>query len=176
MIELRTSDNVRKNFWDGYNFKVEGYDENDKKFSYTQESAGTMGVLYLTVNIEKSNIYPSLVKCPLKIYLNNQLLTYLNQEQEVSHDEVVRTEILPEYQKKPTSSKVLKDGTADDNYVFEVASYDQYGNLVETLKEVVGMKVNYQGRDEILTTSVINTTTGYRKYMYYNKEKLENIL
>ena len=102
-----------------------------------------MGVFYLTVTTEKANTYPSLVKCPLKIYLNDQLLTHLNPEQEVSPDEVVRTEILKEYWKEPTSSKVLKDGTADDNYVFEVASYDQYGNLAETLQEIVGIKVNY---------------------------------
>jgi len=165
MIELRTSDNVRKNFWDGYNFKVEGCDENDKTFNYTQKRAGTMGVFYLTVTTEKANTYPSLVKCPLKIYLNDQLLTHLNPEQEVSPDEVVRTEILKEYWKEPTSSKVLKDGTADDNYVFEVASYDKYGNLAETLQEVVGIKVNYQGGDEIPTTSATNTTTGYRKYV-----------
>ena len=175
MIEIRSSDNDRKNFQDGYNFKVEGCDENDKKFSYTQERAGTMGVFYLTVNTEKSNIYSSLVKCLLKIYLYNKLLSHLNPEQEVSPDEVVRTEILPEYWKEPTSSKVLKDGTADNNYVFEVALYDQYGNLAETLKGVVGIKVNYLRGDEILTTSITNTSPGYRKYVLQRK-KLDNIL
>ena len=165
IIELRTKNNIRKNQWEGYEFKVESCDPNDKTFDYVQEKAGTKGVFYITVTSQKANTYPTLKECPLKIYLNDELINDLKPEMEVSPDAVVRTKILEDYYKDGKSSDVLKDGTVDNPYVFEVASYDKYGNLAETLQEVVGIKVSKKGGDEVEdTTSETDKSTGYRKY------------
>ena len=83
----------------------------------------------------------------MKIYVNNELVKKLSPEQEVSPDEVVRTKILEKYYKDGKSSAVLLDGPADKNYEFEVASYDKYNNLAETLQEVVGITVKYEGKE-----------------------------
>jgi len=165
LIEIRTKDNVRKNFWDGFKFKIESCDKEDKTFSFTQENAGTLGVFYITVTTQKANTYPKLIKCPLKVYVNDVLVKDMNPEMEVSPDEVVRTKILEKYYKDGKNSSVLLDGNADIPYVFEVASYDQYGNLAETLQEVVGIQVALRGGSVVdKTTSETNTTTGFRKY------------
>ena len=133
LLELRTADNVRHNGWDGYEFKIESCDDEDKSFGFTQQRAGTPGVFYITVTSTKSNTYPKLKECPLKIYVNDELVKDLKPLMEVYPDEVVRTEILQPYWKDGKNSSVLKDGYADKDYVFEVASYDQYGNLAETV-------------------------------------------
>ena len=165
LIEIRTKDNIRKNFWEGYKFTIKSCNESDKTFKYTQANAGTLGVFYITVTTEKANTYPTLKECPLKIYLNDELINDLKPEMEVSPDAVVRTKILEDYYKDGKSSDVLKDGTVDNPYVFEVASYDKYGNLAETLQEVVGIKVSKKGGDEVEdTTSETDKSTGYRKY------------
>ena len=165
LLELRTADGVRHNGWDGYEFKIESCDDEDKSFGFTQQRAGTPGVFYITVTSTKSNTYPKLKECPLKVYVNDELVKDLHPLMEVYPDEVVRTEILQPYWKDGKNSSVLKDGYADKDYVFEVASYDQYGNLAETVQEVVGIKVNYQGGDEYKTESATNKETGYRKYV-----------
>ncbi len=166
IVEIRTKRDIRKNFWDGFNIRVESCDANDKTFNYTQEHGGLLGVFLITVKTEKANTYPKLSKCQLKIYVNNELVKKLSPEQEVSPNAVVRTKILENYYKDGKSSAILKDGTADKNYEFEVASYDKYNNLAETLQEVVGIKVKYEGKEEISkTNSVTEISTGYRKYV-----------
>ena len=166
LLEIRTSQDVRKNYWDGFNFSVKSCDEKDKTFNYTQERAGSMGVFLITVTTQKANTFPKLKQCKLKLYLNDELLTHLNPEQEVSPDEIVRTVILPKYYKDGKNSSVLKDGNADEDYVFEVASYDQYDNFAETLQEVVDLRVKYEGHDEVKkTTSETDYESGYRKYV-----------
>ena len=165
IIEIRTKKDIRKNYWDGFDIRVESCDAKDKTFNYTQERGGLLGVFLVTVTTEKANTYPKLTKCPLKIYVNNQLVKKLSPEQEVSPNEVVRTKILEKYYKDGKSSAVLLDGTADKNYEFEVASYDKYNNLAETLQEVVGITVSFKGGDEVKkTTSETDINTGYRKY------------
>ena len=165
MIEIRTKNNVRKNYWDGFNIRVESCDANDKTFKYTQDHGGLLGIFLITVTTEKANTYPKLSKCQLKIYVNNELVKKLNPEQEVSPNAVVRTKILEKYYKDGKSSAVLKDGIADKNYEFEVASYDKYNNLAETLQEVVGITVSLKGGEEVKSTiSEIDINTGYRKY------------
>ena len=166
IVEIRTKRDIRKNFWDGFNIRVESCDANDKTFNYTQEHGGLLGVFLITVSTEKANTYPKLSKCQLKIYVNNELVKKLSPEQEVSPNAVVRTKILENYYKDGKSSAILKDGTADKNYEFEVASYDKYNNLAQTLQEVVGIKVKYEGKEEISkTNSVTEISTGYRKYV-----------
>ena len=163
-IELRTSNNLRKNYWEGYNFTIKSCDKNDDTFSFTQETAGTMGVFYITVTTQKANTYPHLEKCVLEIYLNNELIIDLKPEMEVSPDVVVKTEILEKYYKKGSNEELL-DGNTDTNYIFEVASYDKYNNLAETKQEEVGIKITLKGGEEInKTTSETNQETGYRKY------------
>ena len=164
MVEIRTSNNIRKNYWDGFEFKVESCDKDDKTFDYVQERAGQLGIFLITVTTQRANTFPTLRKCPLKLYLNDQLLDHLNPEQEVSPDAVVRTNILKKYYKDGSTTNLL-DGNADTNYVFEVESFDQYDNFAETLQEVVGVKVALKGgNEESKTVSETNYTTGYRKY------------
>ena len=164
LIELRTSNNLRKNFWEGYNFTIETCDQSDDSFSFTQETAGTMGVFFITVTTQKANTYPRLEKCILEIYLNNELIVDLKPEMEVSPDVVVKTEILEKYYKNGSNEELL-DGNTDANYLFEVASYDKFGNLAETKQEEVGIKITLKGGEEInKTTSETNQETGYRKY------------
>ena len=164
LIEMRTEDGLRHNSWDGFNFTIKSCDKEDKSFGFTQQNAGTRGVFYITVTSQKSNTYPKLKECPLDIYINDKLMDKLHPLMEVYPDEVVKTQILPPYYKDGKNSSVLKDGYADEPYVFEVASYDKYGNLAETVQEVVGIKVNYKGGDEYPTQSATNPETGYRKY------------
>ena len=57
--------------------------------------------------------------------------------------------ILPKYYKEGKNSSALKDGNADEDYIFEVASYDQYDNFTEILQEVVDLRVRYEGQDEV---------------------------
>ena len=164
MFEIRTENNIRKNDWDGFTFDIESCDPNDKTFSYTQERAGLKGVFYITVTTQKANTYPKLKECPLKIFLNKEEIKDLNPKMEVSPDVIVKTEILEKYYKKGSKTNLL-DGTADEDYPFEVASYDQYGNLAETIQEVVGIKVALKGGDEVKKmTSETDPETGYRGY------------
>jgi hypothetical protein len=136
IVEIRTKSDLRKNFWDGFNIKVESCDKNDRTFSYVQERAGLMGVFLITVSTQKANTFPTLKKCAMKVYVNNELFQKLSPEQEVSPNAVVRTEILSKYYKSG-NSEVLKDGNTDSNYEFEVASYDQYNNFAETKQEIL---------------------------------------
>ena len=164
LIELRTSNNLRKNFWKGYNFTIKTCDQNDDTFSFTQETAGTMGVFFITVTTQKANTYPQLEKCVLEVYLNNELIVDLKPEMEVSPDVVVKTEILEKYYKNGSNNELL-DGNTDTNYIFEVASYDKFDNLAETKQEEVGIKITLKGGEEInKTISETNQETGYRKY------------
>ena len=163
IFELRTSNNIRRNSWDGYNFEVFTCEE-DKTFNYVQEKAGLLGVFIITVTTQKANTYPKLRNCPLTIKLNNEEIISLKPEMEVSPDEVVRTNVLKKYYKEDSETD-LRDGNADETYVFEVESYDQFDNLAETKQEVIGIKVSYKGGDEVKkTTSETNITTGYRQY------------
>ena len=164
MIEIRTKNNIRKNSWEGFDFTIKSCDENDKTFNFTQERAGTLGVFYITVTTQKANTYPKLTECPLKIYLNKEKIEDLNPLMEVYPDAVVRTNILEKYYQKGSSVNLL-DGTADSNYFFEVASFDQYNNLAETVQKVVGIKVTLKGGDEVKNTnSETNNDSGYRGY------------
>ena len=47
-------------------------------------------------------------------------------------------------------------GYTDKDYVFEFVSFDQYSNLAEVIKKIVGIKVNYKGGNEYKTKSIIN--------------------
>ena len=164
LIEIRTSNNLRKNFWEGYKFTIKSCDKSDDSFNFTQETAGTMGVFFITVTTQKSNTYPQLEKCILEIYLNNELIVELKPEMEVSPDVVVKTEILEKYYKNGSNEELL-DGNTDENYIFEVASYDKFDNLAETKQEEVGIKITLKGGEEInKTTSEIIQETGFRKY------------
>ena len=165
IVEIRTKKNIRKNTWDGYKFEIKSCDEKDTTFNFTQKEAGTKGVFYLTVTTKKANTYPKLEQCTLELYLNNELIKNLKPEMEVSPDAVVRTKILEKYYKDGKTSDILIDRNVDTNYIFEVASYDQYNNLAETLQEIVGIKVSKKGGAEITdTTSETDKETGYRKY------------
>ena len=165
IIEIRTKNNIRKNFWEGFNFTIESSDKTDNSFKFVQERAGTLGVFYITVTSTKANTYPNLTECTLNIFVNGIKVEKLKPQMEVSPDTVVRTKILPKYYKDGKNSKILVDGTTDQNYVFEVFSYDQYNNLAETLQEVVGIKVSLRGGNEVnKTTSMTDQETGYRKY------------
>ena len=83
---------------------------------------------------------------------------------EVSPDAIVRTKKNERYYKDGKISEALIEGNIDTN-LFEVASYDQYNNLAETLQEIVGIKVSKKEGEEITdTTSETDQETGYRKY------------
>ena len=163
VLEMRTINDERKNHWD-YNIEVKSCDENDNTFKAETTKAGLMGVFQVTITTKKANTYPSLVKCPLKIIVDNNLVEALKPEMEVSPNTIVKTEILEEYFQNITKNE-LKNGTADNNYIFEVASYDQYNNFAETKQEIIGLKVILKGGDEIKEViSEKDLITGYRKY------------
>ena len=162
VIEIRTVDGDRKNSW-GFSFSVESCDKTDETFKFTQEKAGERGVFLITVTTERANTYPILERCPLKISINNILVEHLNPEQEVSPDEVVLTEILKKYYKEGNDTYLL-DGNADNDYVFEVRSFDKFGNLAETKQEEVGIKISLITEEITTVTSETNKETGFRKY------------
>ena len=162
IIEIRTIDGDRKNSW-GFNFIVESCDKTDETFKFTQEKAGERGVFLITVTTERANTYPKLERCPLKISVNNILVEHLTPEQEVSPDEVVLTEILKKYYKEGNDTYLL-DGNADNDYVFEVRSFDKFGNLAETKQEEVGIKISLITEEISTVSSETNKETGYRKY------------
>ena len=164
IFEIRTKNNIRRNTWDGISFEVITCDENDESFDYIQEKAGISGVFIITVTTTKANTYPSLKKCPLTIKLNEEEIIDLKPEMEVIPDDVVITNVSKKYYKEGSTTE-LKDGNADETYIFEVESYDQFNNLAETKQEIVGIKVSYKGGDEVKkTTSETNITSGFRQY------------
>ena len=169
IIELRTAKDIRHNSWGknkmDYNIVVESCPELNESFKATPSRAGLLGVFQIIITSQKSNTYPKLKRCPLNIYIDSILINNLHPEMEVSPNVIVKTVILEQYYK--TGSKVdLINGNADTNYIFEVASYDQYNNLAETKQEIIGLKVNYKGGEEITkTTSENENDTGYRKYI-----------
>ena len=163
-VEIRTSSNVIKNSWEGYTIKVESCDSSDTTFKYEQEKAGRLGMFLVTITTEKANTFPSVTECKLKIYVNNELVNNAQTLLEVSPGAPYTSQILEQYWKESTSSKVLKDGTADSNYVFEVKSYDKYGNLCETKQEIVGITISLLGNTIKTTTSFTESSTGYRKF------------
>lgn len=83
---------------------------------------------------------------------------------EVSPNEVVETKILEKYYKTNSNVELL-DGNADLNYLFEVASFDQYDNLAQTNQDTIGLKVTYKGGAEYKTNSENDVNTGYRNYI-----------
>ena len=164
IIEIRTSNNERKNFWDGFNFKIKSCDASDETFEFTQDKAGLLGVFYITVTTQTANTFPKLSQCKLEILLNDVKVESLAPEMEVSPDAVVRTNILTKYYKQGSTTNLL-DGNADENYIFEVESFDKYNNFAETIQDIVGIKVTYRGGDEIKKiTSETDAESGYRKY------------
>ena len=164
IIEIRTSNNERKNFWDGFNFKIKSCDASDETFEFTQDKAGLLGVFYITVTTQKANTFPKLSECKLEILLNDVKVETLAPEMEVSPDAVVRTNILKKYYKEGSTTNLL-NGKADENYVFEVESFDKYNNFAETIQDIVGIKVTFRGGDEIKKiTSETDSESGYRKY------------
>ena len=162
VLEIRTVNNKRKNYWN-YDIKVKSCKENDNTFKAVASKAGLLGVFQVTITTEKANTYPKLETCPLLIYINDTLVQNLNPEMEVSPNTVVLTTILKDYY-QTGSDTLLKDGTADSSYSFEVSSFDKYGNLAETLQETIGLKVSLKGEEISKTTSETNVDTGYRKY------------
>ena len=164
IIEIRTSEGIRKNFWDGFDFEIKSCNASDKSFEFVQEKAGLLGVFYITVTTQQANTFPHLKECKLEISLNGEKIESLAPEMEVSPDVVVRTNILKKYYQEGSTTNLL-DGTADLNYIFEVESFDKYDNFAETLQDLVGIKVTYRGGDEVKKiTSETDTDTGYRGY------------
>ena len=133
-VEIRASSNVIKNSWEGYIIKFESFHSSDTPFKYGQEKAGRLGMFLMTITTEKTNIFPT-SECKLKIYVNNELVdkTLL----EVSPGAPYTSQILEKCWKKSTSSKILKDGSVDSNYIFEVKSYEKYKNLCEINKKLL---------------------------------------
>ncbi|MBP5446141.1 MAG: hypothetical protein J6Y28_08225, partial [Acholeplasmatales bacterium] len=168
ILEMRTKDNIRRNSWDDVKFDIKSCDSADKTFSFKQENAGTRGVYYITVTTQKANTYPKLVKCPLTISVDNEVIKTLNPEMEVSPDVVVRTKILEKYYKDGKTPDYLVDGNADKPYSFEVKSFDQYNNLAETVEKDLDLKVSYVNGNSLDLlkdlSSVGDDTTGFRKY------------
>ena len=162
MLEIRTAKNIRRNGGE-YNIQVKSCNENDETFQTTVSKAGLLGVFQVTITTKKANTYPKLEVCPLKIYIDNTLVNKLSPEMEVSPNVIVKTTILEQYYKQNSNTELL-DGNADENYIFEVASFDQYDNLAETNQEIIGLKVDYKGGEEVKTTSENQIDTGYRKY------------
>ena len=93
VLEMRAADGQRKNYW-GYDIKVKSCNENDKTFKAESSKAGLRGVYQITITTQLSNTYPSLVKCPLTIIVDNITINDLNPEMEVSPNNVVKTTIL----------------------------------------------------------------------------------
>ena len=81
----------------------------------------------------------------------------------VSPNEIAKTTILNNYYKKNSNTE-LKEGDADNNYIFEVSSFDQYNNLAETVQDTIDLKVSLEGQDIEKVTSETDISTGYRKY------------
>jgi len=161
ILEIRTAKNIRRN--DGnYTIQVNST-ITDTTFDASVSKAGILGVFQVTISTKRANTYPELTSWPLNIYVNNVLVEKLHPEMEVSPNIVVETVILENYY-IPNSKTQLLDGNADNNYIFEVASYDQYENLAETKQEIIGLAVTYIGGTEIKTTSENVIKTGYRKY------------
>ena len=163
MLEIRTAKNIRKNDALNVDIQVKSCDKTDTSFKSTMSKSGLLGVFKITITTQKANTYPKLVKCPLDIYIDNILIESLHPEMEVSPNIVVEIKILEEYFKSGSNTE-LKDGNADTNYVFEVASFDQYNNLAETVQDTIGLKVTYKGGSETKTTSENEVNSGYRKY------------
>ena len=163
MIELRTEKDIRCNSSE-YEIKVKSCNEEDTTFMATPSKAGVLGVFQVTVTTQKANTYPKKEICRLKIYINDTLVENLNPEMEVSPNQVVETKILEKYYKTNSNVELL-DGNADMNYLFEVASYDQYNNLAETKQDTIGLKVTYKGGSEYKTNSENDINTGYRTYI-----------
>ena len=143
MLEIRTAKNIRKNDALNVDIQVKSCDKTDTSFKSTMSKSGLLGVFKITITTQKANTYPP--------------------EMEVSPNIVVETKILEEYFKSGSNTE-LKDGNADTNYVFEVASFDQYNNLAETVQDTIGLKVTYKGGSETKTTSENEVNSGYRKY------------
>ncbi|MBO6244031.1 MAG: hypothetical protein J6O41_05665, partial [Clostridia bacterium] len=162
MLEIRTAKNIRRNGGE-YNIQVKSCNEKDDTFQTTVSKAGLLGVFQVTITTKKANTYPKLEVCPLTIYIDNTLVNKLRPEMEVSPNVIVKTIILEQYYKKNSNTELL-DGNADENYIFEVASFDLYDNLAQTNQEIIGLKVDYKGGEEIKTTSENQIDTGYRKY------------
>jgi hypothetical protein len=60
---------------------------------------------------------------------------------------------IEKYHKDAKKSDVLIDGNVDTNYIYEVASYDQYNYLEETLQEIIGTKVSKKEHAKITHTT-----------------------
>ena len=168
ILELRTANEERHNSWgytqNDYKIEVKSCNEADKTFSYSQSRAGLRGVFQIIITTKKANTYPKLNTCKLKIYIDGNVIQSLEPTIEVSPNILVKTTILESYY-EDISKNVLKEGNTDNNYIFEVASFDQYNNLAETKQEIIGLKVNYKGGEEITkATSENEIDTGFRKY------------
>ena len=162
MLEIRTNKDIRKKYWN-YDIKVKSCDDKDTTYNATSEKAGLIGIFQVTITTKKANNYPKLLKCPLKIYIDNVLVKNLSPELVVSPNEIAKTTILNNYYKKDSNTE-LKEGDADNNYIFEVSSFDQYNNLAETVQDTIDLKVSLEGEDIEKVTSETDTSTGYRKY------------
>ena len=162
ILEIRSKENIRMNNWD-YDIKVKSCDDKDTTYDATSEKAGLPGVFQVTITTKKANTYPTLVKCPLKIYVNNVLIYKLHPELEVSPNEIIKTTIVNNYYKE-NSDIELKDGNTDNDYIFEVSSFDEYNNLAETVQDTIDLTVSLEGEDIDKIESETDTSTGYRKY------------
>ena len=163
VLEIRTINNKRKNFWN-YDIKVTSCNKDDKTFKAEVSKAGLKGVFQVTITTNLANTYPSITACPLSISIDGVLVNNLKPEMEVSPNVIVKTEIIDKYYKDKTNNELL-DGNADKNYIFEVASFDEYNNLAETKQDTIGLKINLKGGKEINETTSDNIIeTGYRNY------------
>ena len=168
ILEIRTAKNIRRNS-DNFEIKVKSCDANDMTFQANTTKAGLLGVFHVTITSKKANTYPKLNTCPLNIYVNNTLVKALHPQMEVSPNDIVETTVLGKYFKANSKTELL-EGDADTNYIFEVLSVDQFNNLAETKQDTIELKVEYQGEDEIESTSENDINTGYRKYTVVAKK------
>ena len=145
--------NKRKNFWN-YNISVTSCNKDDTTFQAEVSKAGLKGVFQVTITTNLANTYPSITTCPLIISIDGVLVNNLKPEMEVSPNVIVKTEIIDKYYKDKTNNELL-DGNTDKNYIFEVASYDEYNNLAETKKDIIGLKINLKGGEEIKQLQII---------------------
>ena len=165
-LEVRTVNNLRKNWWGNYTFTIENCvsEEEDPSFTYTQEKSGILGVFYITVQSTLANTYPIAKDCRLKIYLDGEYIKALSPKMEVSPNVIAKTTVKPEYVKE---GNTLLDGNADTPYVFVMETFDKYNNLVLGDVDTIGLSCT-RNNENVEMTSQLDTKTGSIEYIVNN--------
>ena len=165
-IEVRTINNLRKNWWGTYTFTIENCvsQAEDPSFTYSQEKSGTLGVFYITVQSTLANTYPVAKECRLKIYLDGELITALSPNMQVSPNVIAKTSVKSEYIKQ---GNTLLDGNADTPYVFVMQTFDKYNNLNQGDVETIGLTCTRKS-ENVNMTAKLDATTGELEYIVNN--------